>query len=279
MTTTMEQQNQQDQHKAKVRKAYGEIALTTNSETAEACCEPGCCGIEAAETKAPDYSKAEISSVPKGAFLSQGSGNPVRAAKLQPGETVIDLGSGAGMDVFLAANAVGKEGRAIGFDMTPEMLERAKTNLDSGDYPQVEFLSAEIDNLPQPDASVDAALSNCVINLAPDKLAVYKEVHRVLKPGARFAIADIVLRGDAELIYRNADKLPGCSCLSTALREDIYLDTIRDAGFENVEIVAERPAVSDDDIKAFAAVLGIDATNPPVTARAVTVVGTKSASI
>ena len=279
MTTTMgqqDQQNQQDQHKEKVRKAYGEIALTTNSEAAEACCEPQCCGdVEAAETKAPDYSKAEIASVPRGAFLSQGSGNPVRAADLQPGETVIDLGSGAGMDIFLAANVVGKEGRAIGFDMTPEMLERAKKNLTTGDYPQVEFRSAEIDKLPQPDASVDAALSNCVINLAPDKLAVYQEIHRVLKPGARFAIADIVLRGDAELIYKNADKLPGCSCLSTALREDIYLDTIRDAGFENVEIVAERPAISDDDIKAFAAVLGIDATNPPVTARAVTIVGRK----
>ena len=265
--------------KEKVRKAYGEIASTTDSETAAACCEPGCCGIEAAETKAPDYSKEEIASVPKGAFLGQGSGNPIRAAKLQPGETVIDLGSGAGMDVYLAANAVGQSGRAIGFDMTPEMLERAKKNLAAGDYPQVEFHSAEIDKLPQPDGSVDVALSNCVINLAPDKLAVYQEIYRVLKPGGRFAIADIVLRGNAELVYQNADKLPGCSCLSSALREDIYLDTIREAGFENVEIVAERAAVSDDDIKAFAAVLGIDPAKPPVTARAVTVVGTKPASI
>ena len=266
--------------KEKVRKAYGEIALTTNSETTEACCEPQCCGdVEAAETKAPDYSKEEIASVPKGAFLGQGSGNPVRAARLQSGETVIDLGSGAGMDVYLAANAVGQSGRAIGFDMTPEMLERAKKNLAAGDYPQVEFHSAEIDKLPQPDGSVDVALSNCVINLAPDKLAVYQEIYRVLKPGGRFAIADIVLRGNAELVYQNADKLPGCSCLTTALREDIYLDTIREAGFENVEIVAERAAVSDDDIKAFAAVLGIDPAKPPVTARAVTVVGTKPASI
>lgn len=279
MTITTEQNAVPDagQHKDKVRRAYGEIARTANAELETLCCEPGCCGVEAAETQIPDYSKEEIASVPRGAFLGQGSGNPVRAAKLQPGETVIDLGSGAGMDVFLAANAVGKEGRAIGFDMTPEMLERAKKNLASADYPQVEFQAAEIDSLPQPDNSVDAALSNCVINLAPDKAAVYREIYRVLKPGARFAIADIVLRGDAGLVYRNADKLPGCSCLSSALREDLYLKTIRDAGFEGVEIVSERDAVSQQDIRAFAAVLGVDADNPPVSAHAVTLVGRKPA--
>lgn len=263
--------------KEKVRNAYGEIARTRNLQDSTECCDTTCCSPAAGEITelSPDYSAEEISSVPPGAFLGEGSGNPVRAAQLQPGETVVDLGSGAGMDSFLAANLVGETGRVHGFDMTPEMLERAKKNQAKGPYPQVEFQRTEIDALPLPGSSADVVISNCVINLAPDKLAVYREIFRVLKPGGRFAIADIVLRGNAELVYQNADKLPGCSCMTTALEENLYRKTIRQAGFAGVEIVAERAAISQKDLESFARVLGLDPSDAKVSAHAVTLVGRK----
>ena len=222
--------------KERISAAYGEIARTREAQVAATCCAPP--GYE------PDYSPEEIASVPKGAFLGQGSGNPVRAARLQPGEKVVDLGCGAGMDVFLAANQVGASGRVIGIDMTPEMLERARVNAARGHYPQVEFHRADIENLPLASGSVDAVLSNCVINLAPDKAAVFREIFRVLRPGGRFAIADIVLRGEPGLVHKAAEKVAPCSCIATALEQSAYIETIRAAGFEAVEIVAQRPATS-----------------------------------
>ena len=229
----------QDQ-KQKVRETYGEIARTRDEKTAATCCAPTCCKPDFN----PDYSTEEIDSVPKGAFLGEGSGNSVRAARLKTGETVIDLGSGAGMDVFLAANQVGTSGRVLGIDMTPEMLERARANAARGDYPQVEFHQADIEHLPLPSNSAEVVLSNCVINLAPDKSAVYGEIFRVLKPGGRFAIADIVLDGEPGLIHKAVEKLDPCGCVATALSWDAYLGTIRAAGFEDVETVTERPAAS-----------------------------------
>ncbi len=222
--------------KERISAGYGEIARTRDAQATATCCAPP--GYE------PDYSPEEIASVPTGAFLGQGSGNPVRAARLQPGEKVVDLGCGAGMDVFLAANQVGSSGRVVGVDMTPEMLERAQANAAHGHYPQVEFHQADIEDLPLASGSVDAVLSNCVINLAPDKAAVYREILRVLRPGGRFAIADIVLRGESGVIHKVAEKLAPCSCVATALEQSAYLDTIRAAGFETVEIVAQRPASS-----------------------------------
>lgn len=230
MKTTAEEQ------KEKVRAAYGEIARSRLAQEAAACCTPA--GHE------PDYSPEEIASVPAGAFLGEGSGNPVRAARLQPGEAVVDLGCGAGMDVFLAANQVGPAGHVVGIDMTSEMLERARANAAAGDYSQVEFRQADIEHLPLPNGSVDVALSNCVINLAPDKAAVYREIFRVLKPGGRFAVSDIVLRGEPGRIHRALEAMAPCSCVATALEQNAYLDTIRAAGFEAVEVVAERPALS-----------------------------------
>jgi SAM-dependent methyltransferase len=266
--------------KEKVRKAYGEIARTRNLTDNTECCDTACCREETGKVNeiSPDYSAEEIASVPQGAFLGEGSGNPVRAAKLQPGETVVDLGAGAGMDSFLAAGIVGEDGHVYGFDMTPDMLERSQANKEKGRYPQVEFQKAEIDALPLPGSSADAIISNCVINLAPDKLAVYKEIFRTLKPGGRFAIADIVLRGNADLVYQNADKLPGCSCLTTALEENLYLATIRQAGFEGVEIVNERAAISQKDIETFARLLGVNPDDAKVSAHAVTLVGRKPAT-
>lgn len=222
--------------KERVRATYGQIARTRAAQAAATCCAPP--GYE------PDYGPEEIASVPKGAFLGEGSGNPVRAARLQPGETVVDLGCGAGVDVFLAANQVGISGRVIGIDITPEMLERAQANAAHGPYPQVEFHQAEIEHLPLPSGSADVALSNCVINLAPDKAAVYREIFRILRPGGRFAIADIVLEGERTLTHKAVARMAPCSCLATALEQNVYLETIRAAGFEAVEIVAQRPAVS-----------------------------------
>jgi arsenite methyltransferase len=261
MNQTAEKQREQ------VRSAYGEIARSRQVQDADGCCAP--------PRHDPDYSAEEITSVPEGAFLSEGSGNPVRAAGLRAGEVAVDLGSGAGMDVFLAANQVGLTGRVIGIDMTPEMLERARRNQAKGNYPQVEFQQADIERLPLPDNSADAVLSNCVINLTPDKWAVYREIFRVLKPGGRFAIADIVLRGEAELVHRAADKLPGCSCVKTALEENAYLEAIRAAGFEGVEVVAERSAASQTEVVAFARALGIDPAENRVSAHGVTLVGHK----
>ncbi len=257
------------EQKEKVRAAYGKIARTRDAHTAAACCAPPGHG--------PDYSPEEIASVPEGAYLGEGSGNPVRAARLQPGERAVDLGCGAGMDTFLAANRVGKAGHVIGLDMTPEMLERARANLAGGDYPQVEFRQADIEHLPFHPNSADVVLSNCVINLAPDKTAVYREIFRVLKPGGRFAVADIVLRGDVDLVHRAAEKLAPCSCVATALEQNAYLETIRGAGFESVEIVAERPALSQPQVAEAARKLGFDPKDKRVSAEAVTLVGRKPA--
>lgn len=243
-----------EQQKENIRAAYGEIARTRNTESSVPCCAP--------PDHEPDYSHQEIASVPEGAFLGAGSGNPVRVAGLRSGEVVIDLGSGAGMDVFLAANRVGKSGRVIGVDMTPPMLQRARVTAAGGDYPQVEFLQADIESLPLASAVADVVLSNCVINLAPDKAAVYREIYRVLKPGGRFAIADIVLQGPPALIPQAVKGLPACGCIATALEENAYLDAIRAAGFEAVELLAQRPALAQP-------------LNGLVRAHAVTLVGQK----
>ena len=263
-----------NEQKEKVCAAHGEVARTRDAHTAAACCEPTCC---ASSGHAPDYSPEEIASVPQGAYLGEGSGNPIRAARLQPGERVVDLGCGAGMDTFLAANQVGKAGHVIGLDMTPEMLERARTNAARSDYPQVEFRQADIEHLPLHPNSADVVLSNCVINLAPDKAAVYREIFRVLKPGGRFAVADIVLRGEADLIHQAAEKLAPGSCVATALEQNAYLETIRGAGFESVEIVAERPALSQPQVAEAARKLGFDPEDKRVSAEAVTLVGRKPA--
>ncbi|MFQ5988604.1 MAG: methyltransferase domain-containing protein [Candidatus Methylomirabilales bacterium] len=242
------------QQKEKVRAAYGEVARTRTPQTDAPCCAPP--GHE------PDYSRQEIASVPEGAFLSAGSGNPVRAAALQPGEVVVDLGCGAGMDVFLAANEVGRSGRVVGIDMTPPMLQRARINAASSDYTHVEWLQADIERLPLGSGVADVVMSNCVINLAPDKAAVYREIYRVLKPGGRFAVADIVLEGPRALISQAVQAMPVCSCVATALEENAYLEAIRAAGFESIAMVAERPARAQP-------------LNSQVHAQAITLVGRK----
>lgn len=233
-----------------VQAAYGAVARTRNKsgENEAACCEPTCCGkAEVDQRPLSDYTPEELSSVPKGAYLGEGSGVPVRHAALKPGDVVVDLGSGAGMDSFLAASAVGRNGRVHGFDLTADMLERARANAASaaGKYANVSFERADIEHLPLPDASANAAISNCVINLTPDKSAVYRDIFRVLKPGGRLSVADIVLRGTPQAVNALREKFSAdgwCACLTGALREEDYLGAIRAAGFTDVKIVAERPA-------------------------------------
>lgn len=204
-----------------------------------------CCPVELAPST--DYTPEEIASVPEGAYLGEGSGNPVHHAALKSGDTVVDLGSGAGIDSFLAANRVGPGGQVLGFDLTPAMLERARANATKGNYRQVNFQQAKIEHLPLADSTADVAISNCVINLSPDKRVVFAEIFRVLRPGGRISISDIVLRGAAEDVRaarEHPDIAKWCACVLGALHQDDYLKVIRDAGFEDVKIVAERPALS-----------------------------------
>lgn len=219
-----------------VREKYGKIAGQKKS-----CCQPStscCCGDSDADVISKDigYSDEELAAVPEGANLGLGCGNPIALATLQAGEVVIDLGSGAGFDCFLAAQKVGDSGKVIGVDMTAEMLEKARENARKGNYRNVEFRLGEIEHLPVADNFADILVSNCVINLSPDKAQVFREAFRVLKPGGRMMISDIVLLTDLpEPIQQSADAYAGC--LAGALLRDDYLNKIEAAGFRNIEVV------------------------------------------
>jgi SAM-dependent methyltransferase len=173
-------------------------------------------------------------------------GNPTATAHIRPGEVVVDLGSGGGMDVFLASQMVGPQGRAIGIDMTPAMVERARANAQAGGFTNVEFYESTIDRIPLPDASVDCVISNCVINLAPDKMAVFREIARVLKPGGRVAVSDIALKQQLpDAIAKSIAAYVGC--IAGAILMEDYRTGLLDAGFEHVEIVD-----SGADLNAYA---------------------------
>ncbi len=243
---------------AAVTAAYGAVARSRGATPEVACCA-------APSTQPRDYSAEELAAVPKGAYLGEGSGAPVRFAQLQEGDVVVDLGAGAGMDAFLAANAVGPGGHVYGYDLTPDMVARAKGNAEAGRYANVTFTHSDIERLPLADSSADAAISNCVINLAPDKPAVFAEVFRVLRPGGRLSVADIVLRGAPEAIHRfrnQAGPDSWCACVSGALAEPEYLAAIRGAGFADVRLAAERPAQLQPGGELAAVAVSITARKP-----------------
>ena len=221
-----------------VKQGYGKIAKQGKSCSASA---TSCCGTtDRAQdiSKRIGYSEEELKAVPEGANLGLGCGNPVALASLREGETVLDLGSGAGFDCFLAANIVGKTGRVIGVDMTSEMVEKAKENAKSGNYRNVEFRLGEIEKLPVADNSADVIMSNCVINLSPDKGKVFKEAFRVLKPGGRLMISDIVLlRELPKVIKESIEAYIGC--VSGAMIKGEYLQKIEAAGFRDTKVVDE----------------------------------------
>jgi len=223
----------------KVQEKYGQIAVSSGS-----CCGPaksGCCAAAPSAEKmstAVGYSAADLASIPEGANLGLGCGNPVALASLRPGETVLDLGSGGGIDCFLAARKVGPKGKVIGVDMTAEMIHLARENVQKSDLKNVEFRLGEIENLPLANESVDAAISNCVINLSPDKERVFSEIYLVLKPGGRMMVSDIVINGElSERVKESAAAYTGC--VGGALKRDEYLAAIAKVGFTAVEIVAE----------------------------------------
>jgi SAM-dependent methyltransferase len=221
-----------------VKEGYAKIAKQGSS-----CCGPAssCCGsANLAEdiSRRIGYSEEEITGVPEGANLGLGCGNPVALASLREGDTVLDLGSGAGFDCFLAANKVGKKGKVIGVDMTPEMIEKAKENAKKSNYRNVEFRRGDIETLPVDDDSIDVVMSNCVINLSPDKAKVFKEAFRTLKPGGRLTISDIVLvRELPKFVKESIEAYVGC--VSGAMIKSDYLEKIEAAGFRDVLVMDE----------------------------------------
>ena len=212
---------------ASVRLKYGAVAESALSND-----DPGVKAV----AKAFGYSAADLASIPASANMGLSCGNPTAIASIRPGETVVDLGCGGGLDVFLASPLVGPNGKAIGIDMTQAMVDRARANARSGGYENVEFHLATIDQLPLADESVDCVISNCVINLVPDKPAVFREIARVLKPGGRLALSDIALK--TELPTEVATSMAAyVGCIAGALHIDDYRDGLLAAGFEHVEIV------------------------------------------
>jgi SAM-dependent methyltransferase len=220
-----------------VREGYAK-ALSQNTS----CCSISscCCGTSQAKkiSKKVGYSDSEMNAVPEGANLGFGCGNPVALASLKEGDVVLDLGSGAGFDVFLAAQRVGKTGRVIGVDMTSEMIAKAQENAQKGEYSNVEFRLGEIEKLPAEDNSIDVIISNCVINLSPDKETAFREAFRVLKPGGRLMVSDLVLAKELpDAIKESVEAYVGC--LAGAIKKDEYLKLITMAGFKEVKVISE----------------------------------------
>ncbi|MHC4642969.1 MAG: arsenite methyltransferase [Planctomycetota bacterium] len=227
-----------DEIRQAVRKNYGEIAKSG----AESCgCSPSASSSDGNKPSAADvsarigYSADEVASVPEGANMGLGCGNPHAIASLQPGETVLDLGSGGGIDCFLAAKAVGREGRVIGVDMTPEMISKSREYTEKSKVSNVEFRLGEIEHIPAADNSVDVIMSNCVINLSPDKPSVYKEAFRVLKKGGRLAITDVVATAPMPAHIKESIELHA-GCVAGAAQIDELKMMLEDAGFTNIRI-------------------------------------------
>jgi arsenite methyltransferase len=236
-----------------VREKYGEIARSVGKT---GCCGPSACGCSDPITSGL-YSETETAGLPTDAVAaSLGCGNPTALIELQPGQIVLDLGSGGGIDVLLSAKRVGPTGKVYGLDMTDEMLALARENQRKADVSNVEFLKGTIEAIPLPDQSVDVIISNCVINLSVDKDAVLREAFRVLKPGGRFAVSDVVIRGDAPAaIRRNLELWVGC--VAGAVRDDEYTSKLQAAGFMGVELDPWRE-YRVEDARAFLAQAGVD---------------------
>jgi arsenite methyltransferase len=238
-----------------IKKQYAKIALSTNSES---CCVSDDCGCgsstssgtlttmsrtQVAETIG--YDEKDLQSIPKESILGVGCGAPLNFADIKGGELVVDLGSGAGIDVFLSAKRVGTRGRIIGIDMTDEMLEKARRNAKVHGYLNVEFRKGDIEKkIPVNDSTADLVISNCVINLTIDKVSTFREAHRILKQGGRIVISDLVT--DIEVVPSSVSAEKWCSCIDGALTKEHYLNSIKKAGFQNVEVLSEQLYMDDD---------------------------------
>jgi len=237
--------------KKHVKKRYGEIAKADQSNCSSSCSSSSSCCASSSCGTPPQYvawkvgySPSDIENVPEESLLGLGCGNPVALASLKEGETVLDLGSGGGIDVFLAAKKVGPAGKVIGVDMTQEMVERAKATALQYGYTNVEFRLGEIESLPVEDETVDVIISNCVINLAPDKLKVFKEAYRVLKPNGRLMVSDLVTRRELPEDVKNSFEA-WAGCIAGALEKSDYLNKIADAGFKDVKVISQKPYTID----------------------------------
>lgn len=234
---------EEEKIRKEVREGYAKIAKEG------LCCGPttSCCDSSMTykeQSRKMGYTDKELQSVPEGANLSLGCGNPVALASLKEGETIIDLGSGAGIDCFLAAKKVGEKGKVIGVDMTHEMIDKARENAKKGNYTNVEFRLGEIENLPIADNTADVIISNCVINLSPNKKRIFQEAFRVLKPGGRLMVSDIVLLKElSENIKKRAHP---ASCVRGAIVKNKYLETIQQVGFHDVRIIEEKQYSFED---------------------------------
>ncbi len=252
----MEKERQQEIKKT-ISKTYGKIALQQHDNNAgsssSSCCGPECCsgeGVKNSPTQTATvvgYETRELESVPPASILGAGCGAPVKFADLHNGETVVDLGSGAGIDVFLSSNIVGNTGKVIGIDMTDEMLERARRNAkEGGGYTNVEFIKGDIEEtIPVDENSVDVIISNCVINLTTDKVKAFREIHRILKNGGRMVVSDLV--SDGKIPAKESidlDKWVGC--IDGTLTKDDYIASIRKAGFQNISVLEERPYTEEE---------------------------------
>ncbi|HSL19891.1 MAG TPA: arsenite methyltransferase [Vicinamibacterales bacterium] len=241
-------QTQQDLKQA-VKERYGAAAARVAAEGQTSCCGPSCCSSVDADPISKDlYDASEVQDLPSEAVAaSLGCGNPTALATLKEGETVLDLGSGGGIDVLLSARRVGPSGKAYGLDMTDEMLTLARENQRKAGVTNVEFLKGEIESIPLPDNSVDVIISNCVINLSGDKDQVLREAFRVLKPGGRFAVSDVVRRADAKVppeVARSIELWAGC--VAGALSDVEYATKLRAAGFTQVDLEATRVYHAED---------------------------------
>jgi arsenite methyltransferase len=259
----MAQKYSSENIKDAVKEKYGGLAEKQLAAAQRACCcgpTQSCCSGEAglAESAADLYPGVQISDLPDSVTgIALGCGNPTAMAELRPGETVLDLGSGGGIDCFLAARQVGADGHVIGLDMTPKMLDLARANAKKQGLKNVEFQYGYIEDIPLPDDSVDVIISNCVINLSADKDAVFREAFRVLKPGGRLNVSDIVTQGSLpEIVSEHLSAWAGC--VAGALDEEIYLGKMRRAGFGSIEVINRKfyssdMMAADDDLKKLAA--------------------------
>lgn len=232
--------------KKSVRESYGKIAVNEGS-----CCgsDQSQCGdgpdVQEVDSRSIGYTDDQIKSVPEGSNLGLGCGNPTAFSSIKEGETILDLGSGAGFDCFLASEKTGKSGRVIGVDMTVEMIDKARQNMLKGNYKNVEFRLGEVENIPVQNNHIDLIISNCVINLSPDKQRVFQEAFKVLKPNGRIMVSDMVLQGDLpDEVRKSAAAYAGC--ISGAIRESEYLEKIKTAGFIDVKVVERTKPASID---------------------------------
>lgn len=234
-----------EQLKELVKQKYSEIALQDKETNQSSCCGSGCCSTEVYNIMSDDYTKME--GYNPDADLGLGCGLPTQFAKIKKGDTVIDLGSGAGNDCFIARSEAGEEGNIIGIDFTTAMIDKARFNADKLGFKNVEFLQGDIEKMPVAANTADVIVSNCVLNLVPNKDGVFKEISRVLKPGGHFSISDVVLVGNLpDALRKDAEMYAGC--VSGAIQKEVYLELINANGFTNVTLQKEKPITIPDDI-------------------------------